>query len=150
MHSCRASGTHTSPQLHHPCCCSRLHASCKCNLVQASRLAKLRGNKLCMPELGVLWFCMLHGLRSCAAATSRASDRQPYAQEDPATDDEEGYGSERGSQQRAASSDGGVRSAVTANPESAGGSAAGASGVPADANGRGLLVCHMHVCTVDS
>lgn len=32
-----------------------------------------------------------------------------------------------------------MRSAVTANPESAGGSAAGAAGVPADANGMGSL-----------
>ena len=83
--------------------------------------------------------CMGCRLRSCATATTWQFDRHSYAQEDPATDDEGGYGSERGSQQRAASSDGGVRSAVTANPESAGGSAAGAAGAPADANGTDQL-----------
>ena len=83
--------------------------------------------------------CMGCRPRSCAAVTAWASDRRPYAQEDPATDEDGGYGSERGSQQGAASSDGGVRSAVTANPESAGGSAAGAAGAPADANGMSLL-----------
>lgn len=113
--------------------------------VQASRLSSFEDRSPCMPELNVCAWGP-HAARNAGCAW--ASDRQPYVQEDPATDDDEGYGSERGSLQRGASSDGGVRSAVTANTESAGGSAAGAAGATADANGTDQLDRHARVCIV--